>query len=290
MNHQSLCMFNFMNYVNRNYHTCYNYFYKILEYIYIFYIYIILMNRFKKFIKNIKNKIDLNKIKKQYKYISLMGVGAYGAVYKSLNKKSGEVVAIKLFINKRIAYKKELDILLDLKNKGICEKFICLNDYGEYDEIQYIVFSFIDGETLDKLINNGITKEKSEYILKEIINSVILLHKNNISHQDLKPENIMIKNNKVFIIDFGLACNKEVCDIGGTPGYISKTKLNKTNLNFEEAKADDIYSIGIIAKEMKIMLKKNKIESKHINMIVKEFTKQSIKHRKRIVKKLIKNT
>lgn len=279
-----------MNYVNRNYHTCYNYFYKILEYIYIFYIYIILMNRFKKFIKNIKNKIDLNKIKKQYKYISLMGVGAYGAVYKSLNKKSGEVVAIKLFINKRIAYKKELDILLDLKNKGICEKFICLNDYGEYDEIQYIVFSFIDGETLDKLINNGITKEKSEYILKEIINSVILLHKNNISHQDLKPENIMIKNNKVFIIDFGLACNKEVCDIGGTPGYISKTKLNKTNLNFEEAKADDIYSIGIIAKEMKIMLKKNKIESKHINMIVKEFTKQSIKHRKRIVKKLIKNT
>ena len=290
MNHQSSCMFNFMNYNNRNYHTCYNYFYKILEYIYIFYIYIILMNRFKNFIKNIKNKIDLNKIKKQYKYISLMGVGAYGAVYKSLNKKSGEVVAIKLFINKRIAYKKELDILLDLKNKGICEKFICLNDYGDYDEIQYISFSFIDGETLDKLINNGITKEKSEYILKEIINNVILLHKNNISHQDLKPENIMIKNNKVFIIDFGLACNKEVCDIGGTPGYISKTKLNKTNLNFEEAKADDIYSIGIIAKEMKIMLKKNKIESKHINMIVKEFTKQSIKHRKRIVKKLIKNT
>jgi serine/threonine protein kinase len=246
-------------------------------------------NRFKQFIKDIKNKIDLSKIKKKYKYISRMGVGAYGVVYKALNKKTGEVVAIKLFINKRIAYKKELDILLDLKNKGICEKFICLNDYGDYDEIQYISFSFIDGETLDKLINNGITKEKSEYILKEIIKSVILLHKNNISHQDLKPENIMVVNNKVFIIDLGLACNKEVCDIGGTPGYMSKTKLNKTNLNFEEAKADDIYSIGIIAKEMKKMLKKNKIESKHVNMIVKEFTKQNIKHRKDIVKKLMNN-
>jgi serine/threonine protein kinase len=247
-------------------------------------------SRFKQFIKDIKNRIDLSKIKKKYKYLSRMGVGAYGAVYKALNKKTEEVVAIKIFINRKIAYKKELDILLDLKNKGICEKFICLNDYGEYDKLQYIAFSFIDGETLDKLINNGITKEKSEYLLKEIIKSVILLHKNNISHQDIKPQNIMVINNKVFIIDFGLACNNKVCDIGGTPGYMSKTKLNKTNLNFEEAKADDIYSIGIIAKEMKTMLKKDKIESKHINMIVKEFTKQSIKHRKRIVQKLIKNT
>lgn len=244
-------------------------------------------SKFKKFIKDVKSKLDLRKIKKQYQYISSMGVGAYGTVYKSRNKKTGEIVALKIFIDRKIAYKKELEILLDLKSKGICEKFICLDGFHEYEKLQYIAFNFIDGKTLDELIDNGMTKEKSEHVLKEIIKNTILLHKNNISHQDLKPKNIMIQNNKVFIIDFGLACNKNMCDIGGTPEYSSKTKLNKTNLTFEEAQAEDIYSIGIIAKEMKIMLKKNKMESKHINMIAKTFAEQSIKKRKKIVKHLM---
>ena len=62
---------------------------------------------------------------------------------------------------------------------------------------------------------------------KEILLAISFLHKNNICHLDIKPENIMISSNNNFkLIDFGFSSiepfNDFVNNIRGTPGYFPK--------------------------------------------------------------------
>lgn len=71
-----------------------------------------------------------------------------------------------------------------------------------------IIMNYISGEKLSEKLNN-FTLEKQKKVLIKIGESISKLHKSDIIHGDLTTSNMILKNNEIFIIDFGL-------------GYISK--------------------------------------------------------------------
>lgn len=80
-------------------------------------------------------------------------------------------------------------------------------------EPNIIRMPYISGEKISESLNNFPLRKQIE-IIKNIGKSVSLLHKSDIIHGDLTTSNIILKDEKVFFIDFGL-------------GYISKKVEDK---------------------------------------------------------------
>jgi Kae1-associated kinase Bud32 len=78
----------------------------------------------------------------------------------------------------------------------------------ESKEINQIIMPYIEGKKLSNSLNDFPLEEQKE-IMKKIGESISKLHQNDIIHGDLTTSNMILKDKKVFFIDFGL-------------GYISK--------------------------------------------------------------------
>lgn len=100
------------------------------------------------------------------------------------------------------------------------------------------------------LERSSLSEDDVKKIIRQIMESLIYLHKNGICHRDLKLENLMLKevNNldNVKIIDFGLArevksnfLSKSNCS--GSPFYIAPEVINR-----DIFLASDIWSLGIV--------------------------------------------
>ena len=77
-----------------------------------------------------------------------------------------------------------------------------------------LVFQYIEGHSLDTY-NTKFNELDRLSIIKAICSAIELLNQNNFIHRDLKMENIMLDvNNKVYLIDFGIA--KVVTDMVST--------------------------------------------------------------------------
>ncbi len=89
--------------------------------------------------------------------------------------------------------KTEARILAYARSCGITvPSLLLVSKYG-------ITMGFIEGKLLSEIDAN-----KNEY-LKQAGVLLGMLHNNNIAHGDFTPANIMVFNNKLFIIDFGLS-------------------------------------------------------------------------------------
>lgn len=105
-----------------------------------------------------------------------------------------------------------------------------------------IIYKYIKGENINDLyINNIIDVLK---LMLKILDIVIEIHNRGIIHCDLKPSNIMLYRDKVYIIDFGIASALgHTSFLGyGSPLYCSPEQIKNQNLTIHS----DIYSIGII--------------------------------------------
>ena len=73
-----------------------------------------------------------------------------------------------------------------------------------------IEMDFVDGKKIRDILddnnnNNKANNNKSKQLCKEIGKEIGLLHSKNITHGDLTTSNMILSNNKIFLIDFGLA-------------------------------------------------------------------------------------
>ena len=93
----------------------------------------------------------------------------------------------------------------------------------------YYAMEYIDGGSLDDLIKqkHGLSEDETLRLTRQIASALSYMHQHKMLHLDLKPGNIMIKNDNAVLIDFGLS--KQYDDNGepessttvggGTPGY-----------------------------------------------------------------------
>ena len=85
-------------------------------------------------------------------------------------------------------------------------------------------------------------------VLQQVIEGVAYMHKHNIWHRDLKPDNIFITNGTYKIGDFGSSCHEQNQDHVGTLDYAAPEIL----LRLQYDKSVDIWSLGCIAYELDV--------------------------------------
>nr|XP_040149455.1 mitogen-activated protein kinase 15 isoform X5 [Ictidomys tridecemlineatus] len=141
-----------------------------------------------------------------------LGKGAYGIVWKAVDQRTGEVVAIKkifdAFRDQTDAQRTFREIML-LREFGDHPNIIRLLDVipAENDRDIYLVFEFMDTD-LNAVIRKGSVLEDTHkrFIFYQLLQATRFLHSGHVIHRDLKPSNVLLDANcRVKLCDFGLA-------------------------------------------------------------------------------------
>jgi len=147
----------------------------------------------------------------RYQVIEELGKGGMGKVYKVVDTKIKEKIALKL-IKPEIAsdtetierFSNELKLARKIRHKNVCGMF----DLGETEGAHFITMEYVSGEDLKTMIHMsgmlGLGTMLS--VGKQVCDGLAEAHSLGVVHRDLKPTNIMIdKGGNVKIMDFGIA-------------------------------------------------------------------------------------
>jgi serine/threonine protein kinase/tetratricopeptide (TPR) repeat protein len=193
----------------------------------------------------------------RYEIIELLGRGGMGNVYRVVDKKINEEIALK-FLNPAIAdekmierFKNELKLARKISHKNICRMY----DLNDIEGAPYITMEYVAGEDLRNMIKmtGQLSVGRAISIAKQVCEGLAEAHRLGVVHRDLKPRNIMIdREGNSRIMDFGIARSikvKGITKIGsivGTPEYMSPEQVKGEKVDSRS----DIYSLGIILFEM----------------------------------------
>lgn len=135
-------------------------------------------------------------------------------------------------------------------------------DYCEIDNQLVIIEEYISGTPLYELIaKHSLSESDTAKYMLDLCNILETLHSQNppVIHRDIKPHNIIITNyNNAVLLDFNAAKNfnpieKEDTVLLGTQGYAAPEQYGFG----ASSPLTDIYSLGIVLKEMLIACNSN---------------------------------
>ena len=195
----------------------------------------------------------------KYEIVSVLGKGAMGIVYKSIDPVIKREVAIKTI--------RSLDASIEeatLKERFVQEaqaagrlqhpNIVAVYEYGEDGDWAYIAMEFVQGDALSSVLKNKPRFEVPQIcdIMLSILRGLSYAHSNGVVHRDIKPSNIMLRDDGVVkLMDFGIARieSSNLTRIGtvlGTPGYMSPEQLVGKPVDHRS----DLFSAGILLYEL----------------------------------------
>jgi tetratricopeptide (TPR) repeat protein/predicted Ser/Thr protein kinase len=194
----------------------------------------------------------------RYRIIEMLGRGGMGRVYRALDTKTNEEVAIKL-IRPDIAedrrtlerFVNEIKLAHKISHRNIGRMYHLGEDRG----LHYITMEYVPGEDLKSFIRRSRRLDigTTVAIAKQVCGGLSEAHDAGIVHRDLKPGNIMIdREGNAKVLDFGIARavgSQGVTAEGiviGTPEYMSPEQVEGKGSD----RRSDIYSFGVILFEM----------------------------------------
>ncbi len=145
-----------------------------------------------------------------YEFLSLVGVGGMGEVYRAHDSKLKRDVAIKVLPDEFLSepdrvsrFQREAQLLASLNHPNIA----AIYDLEEADGHRFLILELVEGETLANRIKHGLVPvEDALKIALQTAEALEAAHEKNVIHRDLKPANIKITpEGKVKVLDFGLA-------------------------------------------------------------------------------------
>lgn len=193
----------------------------------------------------------------KYKILSEIGHGGMSVVYMAINEKANKTWAVKEvrkdakmdFNTVRQGLMAEIDTLKKLKHPNLPS----IIDVIEDDESFIIVMDYIEGRSLDKIIDENGAQPEAFVVewAKQLCDVLGYLHSRTppIIYRDMKPANVMLKpDGNIMVIDFGTAKNYEI-DLGettgiGTIGYAAPEQYIGSGLGRTDPRTD-IYCLGI---------------------------------------------
>ena len=192
----------------------------------------------------------------RYEILDKIGAGGMSDVYKAKDHILGRFVAIKVlkaefsddrsFVTK---FRTEAQSAAGLEHPNI----VNIYDVGSEDGLYYIVMEYVEGITLKTYIEKKgqLSFKESVSIAIQVARGIEAAHNKQITHRDIKPQNIMISTEgKVKVTDFGIAraasANTISSDVMGSVHYSSPEQARN---GFVDGRSD-IYSLGIVMYEM----------------------------------------
>jgi serine/threonine protein kinase len=188
------------------------------------------------------------------------GKGAMGTVYLAFQEKLEREVALKVLLPSLAGdgeitqrFITEAKIGAQLQHTNI----VSIYDVGEFDGNYYFAMEYLERNLNDVIKSSQEGKIKPEIaldIVKQISSALDYAHKKGVIHRDVKPANILLRNDGTpVLVDFGIAklmeSDAKLTKTGtsiGTPHYMSPEQIQGMEIDGRS----DIYSLGVVFYEM----------------------------------------
>jgi tRNA A-37 threonylcarbamoyl transferase component Bud32 len=194
----------------------------------------------------------------RYRLDAQIGAGGMSTVYRAFDTTLERRVAVKL-MHREIAsdsdqlerFRREARSVAQLSHPHI----VGVIDAGEEDGRPYIVFEYVEGETLkDRIRRMGrLPVDEAIAYAIEITRALGAAHARGIVHRDIKPQNVLVdEEGSAKVTDFGIARSLDeeglTADgrVLGTTDYVSPEQA----LGHDVDGQSDIYSLGVVLYEM----------------------------------------
>ncbi len=195
----------------------------------------------------------------RYKLIDELARGSFATVYIARDIKNNRIYAVKVMHlelsddGELLArFQREAHILLHLSDPHIVQIF----DYGDENDMQYIVMDYIDGQNLkyQTLTSGPMDPLRALHYTRQIAEGLDTAYKHGVVHRDIKPQNIVINSKDVVkITDFGLSRSRETVTLTqsnvfmGTAYYIPPEQAESGH---SADTRSDLYSVAAVLFEM----------------------------------------
>ena len=190
----------------------------------------------------------------RYEVVRLLGRGGMGAVYQARDRRSGELVAIKV-LSEELArrpdlqqrFRREARALALLRHPNV----VRFREFDAEGPAPFIVMEYVEGRPLDGQL--PLPPQRAVEILAQICDALAAAHRYGLVHRDLKPANVLVTPaGRVKVTDFGVAAFTHgerddtrmtaAAHAVGTPGYIAPEALRGEG----QGAPGDLFALGVI--------------------------------------------
>ena len=195
----------------------------------------------------------------RYEVQGELGRGGMSRVYQARDSVLDDIVAIKTVITPSLGRSddeerllREVQISRRISHKNVVRVF----DIGRFPGGIFVIMELLDGPGLDTVIaaESPMTLERTRRILTEIAEALGEAHRLQIVHRDLKPGNVILVNDQVKVLDFGIARMNDgsgtnltrTGEVIGSPLYMAPEQIQGLPLSG----TCDLYALGVIGYAM----------------------------------------
>ena len=187
-----------------------------------------------------------------YRLAERIGSGGMGDVYKAYNAALKRMAAVKVLHQKEMAdrFKNEAYIQSSVNHPNIA----CLYEYIVSGDTPCIIMEYVEGDTLDVYLHRRgkLSNKETENIVRQVASALAYLHKKDILHRDIKPQNFKVQpSGIVTMLDFGIAKSKYTPKLT-QQGFVVGTTDYMAPEQFQQRveKKSDIWSLGVMTYEL----------------------------------------
>ena len=184
-------------------------------------------------------------------------MGGMGRVYRVLDRRLDEVVALKMLRRELLEvagvlerFRQEVKLARRITHTNVVRTF----DLGQHEDDHYLTMEYVEGRSLAQLLDEGtMPLDEVMRIARAIAAGMAAAHANDVTHRDLKPDNVLVaKTGRIAITDFGIATASTADTaahdrLSGTPAYMAPEQLEAGAAIGAPA---DVYAFGTILFEM----------------------------------------
>jgi len=205
----------------------------------------------------------------KYQIRSMLGEGAMGVVYEGFDPDIERRVAIKILHPHLVTEKSGGEFLERFKREAksaarcIHPNIVMVLEYGQDQDMPYIVMEFVEGSSLHEIIKTGrgIALQKSLSVISQLLKALHAAHQLGIVHRDIKSANVMILRDggSVKLADFGIARVAESPEltmtgaIVGTPKYMAPEQMFGLKVDSRA----DLFSVAMVFLDLLALLPKS---------------------------------
>src|SRR5438067_250964 len=195
----------------------------------------------------------------RYELEELVGTGGMSSVFRAHDRLLDRKVALKVLHEQ---YTKDADYVERFRHEARSvaalshPNIVTVIDRGEHEGRQFIVFEYVDGENLKRMIERRgpAPVDTALELAMQIARGLSFAHQQGLVHRDVKPQNVLLNGDgQAKVTDFGIARSLDVKHgmtqtgtVLGTSDYIAPEQAQGQRVD----EHTDIYSLGVVLYEL----------------------------------------